>query len=266
MTIHETAEIMGPALAAGIMISLTHAPLGIEVLRRGIIFIDLAIAQVAGLGLVAAALFFDHAPWWAAQGGALLAALASAFFFRHTEKRLPEYQEAIIGCSFVVAASATLLLLSDSAFGAEEIRHLLSGQILFVTWADILAHAPVYAFILAAWFFVPFSRNGMWFYLLFGTAITSSVQLVGIYVVFASLILPALGSVGASARTAAAWTIGAVSVLAGITAATLLDAPAGPVLVLSYAVAGTVALLGFGACRENGKGKARPEGFEPPTS
>lgn len=254
---------MLPALAVGIMISLTHAPLGIEVLKRGIIFIDLAIAQIAGLGLVAVTLFFHHqAPWWMVQGGVLAAALVTAFFFRHTEKRLPEQQEAIIGCTFVVAASATLLLLSNSAFGAEEIKYLLSGQILFATWTDILTHAPVYAFILAAWFLVPRSRNGTWFYLLFGTAITSSVQLVGIYVVFASLILPALGSVGARAQTAVAWTIGLVSVLAGIMSATLLDAPAGPALVLSYAVVGTTALLGFGVLQ--GKRKVRSGGFNPP--
>ena len=165
----------------------------------------------------------------------------------------------------MLAASLTLLLLADSPFGGEEIKSLLSGQILFVTWSDILTHAPVYALITALWIFRPQARRGVWFYILFATAITSSVQLVGVYVVFASLILPALGAVGAASPTVAAWAVGAVSVVAGIAAATLLDAPAGPVLVTSYCVVAALALVCGKRCRRNGE-RARPEGFEPPTS
>ena len=239
----ETLGIMAPALAAGAMVALTHAPLGVEVLRRGIVFIDLAVAQIAGLGLVVASLFSGPQQGWAAQATALFAALGAAFLFRQAEKWIPRQLEAVIGSSFVLAASLTLLALSDSPFGGEEIKSLLSGQILFVTWEDILTHAPVYAFILALWFLRPRVRGGVWFYLLFAAAITSSVQLVGVYVVFASLILPALGAVGAASQTAAAWTVGAVSVAAGTVAATLLDAPAGPVLVASYCVVATSALV-----------------------
>ena len=260
----ETLEIMAPALVAGAMVALTHAPLGVEVLRRGIIFIDLAIAQIAGLGLVAAALF-GSGEQWVAQGAALFAALAAAFLFRLAEKRIPIQLEAVIGSSFVLAASLVLLLLSDSPFGGEEVKSLLSGQILFVTWKDILAHSPVYASITALWILCPRVRDGAWFYLLFATAITSSVQLVGVYVVFASLILPALGAVGAASPTVAAWAVGAVSVAAGMTAAVLLDAPAGPVLVASYCAVAALALVLRNTCKRNG-GKARPEGFEPPTS
>lgn len=233
----EMIEIVGPALVAGLMIALTHAPLGIEVLRRGIIFIDLAIAQIAGLGVVTASAMWDNPAWWMIQGTALSFALLAALFFRLIERRLPEQQEAVIGCSFVLAASLALLLLADRPHGGEEIQHLLSGQILFVTWRDVLIHAPVYGVILALWFCWPEKvRQSAWFYALFAVAITSSVQLVGVYVVFASLILPALAAVSSRRKHLTAWSCGIVSVLTGILVATLLDMPAGPVIVLAYAL------------------------------
>ncbi|MBU1403858.1 MAG: metal ABC transporter permease [Proteobacteria bacterium] len=237
----EMLEIVGPALAAGLIIALTHAPLGIEVMKRGIIFIDLAIAQVAGLGLVAAALYLHEPAWWVAQSAALGCALLAAFFFRWIEHKCPEQQEAIIGSSFVLAASMALLLLADHPHGGEKIQHLLSGQILFVTWRDVLVHSPIYIMILACWFIVPTVRSGLGFYLLFALAITSSVQLAGVYVVFSSLILPALASEKAKRQVLTAWSVGIVSVLAGVVFAAVLDLPAGPVVVLSYTLAAIAA-------------------------
>jgi zinc/manganese transport system permease protein len=235
----EMIEIVMPALFAGIMIALTHAPLGIEVLRRGIIFIDLAIAQIAGFGLVLAN-YLAEDNMLAMQLSALAFALAGAFFFRFIEKKAPEKQEAIIGCSFVLAASASILVLSGNPHGAEEVQHLLSGQILFVTWDEIFKHLPVYILILALWLLVPRVRSGAWFYVLFALAITSSVQLAGVYVVFASLILPAL----ASSRIAVAWVFGIASVVMGIIISVITDAPAGPVIVCSYVALTGVAALG----------------------
>jgi len=232
-----------PALAAGLIVALTHAPLGLEVLRRGIIFIDLAIAQIAGLGLVAAALFLPESAWWVMQCAALGCSLLAAFFFRWVEHKCPEQQEAIIGSSFVLAASMALLLLADHPHGGEEIQHLLSGQILFVTWQEVLAHAPIYALILGLWFAIPKVRSGTGFYALFALAITSSVQLVGVYVVFTSLILPALASSKVDKKLLTAWTVGIFSVLAGVLFATLLDLPAGPVIVLSYILVAVAARL-----------------------
>lgn len=243
----ELISIVGPALVAGLMIALTHAPLGIEVLKRGIIFIDLAIAQIAGLGLVATSVLLHEPSPWFMQGVALAAALLAGLFFRKIEMSMPEQQEAIIGVSFVLAASLAILLLADHPHGGEEIQHLLSGQILFVTWDDIATHAPVYAFILTAWFLKPDLRSGIGFYLLFAVAITSSVQLIGVYVVFASLILPALAATRFPRKHLTAWACGIVSVIGGIMAATLLDFPAGPVLVVSYAV---IALLFTGISRK----------------
>ena len=230
----ELLEIIGPAVAAGLMIALTHAPLGIEVLRRGIIFIDLAVAQIAGLGLVAGNMFIHDPSPWLIQLMALGCAVAAGLFFRKVETAMPERQEAVIGCTFVLAASLALLLLADHPHGGEEVKHLLSGQMLFVTWTDVAKHSPIYALILLAWFFRPEVRNNVGFYLLFALAITSSVQLVGVYVVFASLILPALAAVRVRKPHLVAWLCGVVALLAGIAFAVAFDMPAGPVIILSY--------------------------------
>lgn len=238
----EMLEIIGPALAAGLVIALVHAPLGIEVLRRGIIFIDLAVAQIAGLGLVLAGILFHNANDLIAQITALLCALLGGLFFRGAERWFAKQLEAIIGCSFVVSASLALLLLADEPHGGEEIQHLLSGQILFVTWDDVVQHLPVYSVILLLWFVRPTVRGGIWFYLLFSLAITSSVQLVGVYVVFASLILPALACIGATSGAYRwSWLCGLLAITAGIFISTLVDLPAGPFLVISYT--GSCALI-----------------------
>ena len=91
----EMVSIVGPALIAGLMIALTHAPLGIEVLKRGIIFIDLAVAQIAGLGLVAASVWLHEPSIWLMQAIALICAIAAGLFFRRIEKTMPEQEEAI---------------------------------------------------------------------------------------------------------------------------------------------------------------------------
>ena len=134
----------------------------------------------------------------------------------------------------MLAASFALLLLADHPHGGEEVKHLLSGQMLFVTWADVLKHAPIYALILLVWFSRPAVRSNIGFYLLFALAITSSVQMVGVYVVFASLILPALAAVHIKRPLLTAWFCGVTAVLSGIAFAVASDLPVGPVMILSY--------------------------------
>ena len=141
-------SIVGPALAVGLMVSLIHAPLGIEVLRRGIIFIDLAVAQIAGLGLVVAAIFLPEPSLFVSQVIALSCALFAGLLFCKIEDFAPAQQEALIWVYFVLAASLAILFLTDHPSGGQEIQHLLSGQMLFVTWKEIGLHAPVYAIIL----------------------------------------------------------------------------------------------------------------------
>lgn len=232
----EMMAIIGPALAAGLIIAISHAPLGIEVLRRGIIFIDLAVAQIAGLGLIASSRFLHEPSAGEAQLLALLAAILAGLFFRQVEKYLPDQQEAIIGVSFVLAASLAILLLADHPQAGEEIQHLLSGQMLFVSWQDVAAQSPIYGLILLLWFLRPAWRQGMGFYVLFALAITAFVQLVGVYVVFASLILPALAASKAARPNIMAWLCGVTAVLSGVFLAVVSDAPAGPVIVVCYAL------------------------------
>lgn len=240
----EMLEILLPALIAGLVIALTHAPLGLEVLRRGIIFIDLAIAQIAGLGLVVMGLYWPQAPGWLLQLVTLGCALAAGLVFHWSERRLPDRQEALIGSSFVVAASLALLLLADHPHGGEAMQHLLSGQLLFVGWGELLLVVPVYALVLLAWFARPRLRAGLGFYGLFALAVTVSVQLAGVYVVFASLILPALAATAWPARAlSVAWLSAATAVLAGLAAALWFDWPAGPLLVVSYALVAVIAAL-----------------------
>lgn len=221
-----------PAFVAGVMIAATHAPLGLEVLKRGIVFMDLAVAQIAGLGMVSVLTWMHHPATWMTQGVALLAALGSAAVFRWVEAMVPERQEAIIGTSFIFAASAAVLVLLNHPHVGEAMQHMVSGQLLFVTWADVLKHAPIYAGILLAWFLRPTWRSGMGFYSLFALAITSSVQLVGVYVVFASLIIPALVAMGRHHPLVIAWLFGLSMMVIGCFSAVLLDVPAGPMVVI----------------------------------
>ncbi len=242
----DALDIVAPALVAGILIASIHGPLGIEVLRRGIIFIDLAIAQIAGLCVVLVDLFTHEESWILRQIVALGGALLAAWFFRIVEKALPKEQEAIIGACFVLAASGVLLALANHPHGGEAMQDILSGQLLFVAWADILAFAPLYAVAILLWFGWPKVREGAWFFAIFALVVTASVQLIGLYVVFASLILPAL-AVNAMPSTRIRWALicGWVAVLTGVGLSVLSDLPTGPLLVFVYAVT-AVLFRGFG--------------------
>ena len=228
-----------PALVTGLIISSTHAPLGREVLRRGIIFIDLAVAQVAGLAIVATGLFLPHSSWIITQAIAIFAALLIAAFFHLIEQRNPKEQEAVIGSTYILAASIVLVLLANDPRGGEDIQQILSGQILLVTWTTIGYLSPLYIVAGLIWYLIPRLQGGFPFYAIFAVVITASVQLVGVYVVFASLVFPAL-SVSAleDKKILAAVACGLVSILSGIAGSLAFDTAAGPMLVLAYAIVG----------------------------
>ena len=120
--------ILIPALLAGLLVLATHVPLGQQVLNRGIVFIDLAIAQVAGLGVTAADALGFEPQGWRVQAAAVLAALLGALVLTWTEKKWPEVQEALIGVLFVVAACVELLILANNPHGGEHLKDLLVGQ------------------------------------------------------------------------------------------------------------------------------------------
>jgi zinc/manganese transport system permease protein len=239
-------SIIGPALVAGILVLTTHVPMGREVLNRGIIFIDLAIAQVAGLGVIAAnMLHFGADNSWTVQLAAGVSALLGALLLTWTEKKLPEVQEALIGGLFVLAATGSILLLANNPEGGEHLKDLLVGQILWVSLKSLIPVAIVYALILAAWFGLRGRLGRVGFYVLFALAVTASVQLVGVYLVFASLIMPALAVRGLPDKRglAAAYVLGAVAYAAGLVLSTVFDLPSGALIV--WCLAGCAIIMGL---------------------
>jgi zinc/manganese transport system permease protein len=189
------------------------------------------------LGVILAHALGWETSGWPAQVGAVTAALAGAWLLRWTESRAAERQEAIIGVSFVVAACAAILLMSHDPHGAEHLKDLLVGQILWTTWADLSPLAVVTASVLAAWHGLKLKDSPLGFYLLFAITITASVQVVGVYLVFASLIVPALAARG---RLAVGYLLGTVGYATGLLASGLLDLPAGAAIVLALALAAVV--------------------------
>ena len=232
-------SILGPALIAGLLVTATHVPLGMQVLARGIVFIDLAIAQIAGCGVLLADRLGFEAEGIAVQVSALLAALAGALLLTWTEKIWPDVQEAVIGVVFVLGATGGLLLLASNPHGAEHLQNLLVGQILWVQSTFLVWAAITYAALLAVWFGARERIGRIGFYALFAVAVTVSVQLVGLYLVFATLIVAPLATLGMERhRLAAAWVIGALGYAAGLVVSTLTDLPSGPVIVWSLVVLG----------------------------
>ncbi|HET7033591.1 MAG TPA: metal ABC transporter permease [Casimicrobiaceae bacterium] len=229
-------SILLPALVAGILVTATHVPLGTQVLARGIVFIDLAIAQIAGCGVLLADQLGFEPQGAAVQIAALTAALAGALLLTWTERSWPDVQEAVIGVTFVLGATGSILLLASNVHGSEHLRDLLVGQILWVQWKGLGWTAAVYALVLAAWFGFGERLGRVGFYALFALTVTVSVQLVGLYLVFATLIVPPLGTRKMTRhRLVAAWAIGLVGYAAGLVLSTAFDLPTGPVIVWTLA-------------------------------
>jgi zinc/manganese transport system permease protein len=230
-------SILLPALAAGLLVSATHVPLGTQVLARGIVFIDLAIAQVAGCGVLLADQLGFEPEGFAVQVAALIAALGGALLLTWTERVWPEVQEAVIGVVFILAATGSVLLLASNVHGSEHLRDLLVGQILWVNGRWLAWTALIYAGVLALWFSARERIGRIGFYVLFALAVTVSVQLVGVYLVFASLIVPPLATRRMNRyRLLAAWGLAAAGYASGLLVSTALDLPTGPTIVWALVV------------------------------
>ena len=254
-------SILWPALAAGLLVTATHVPLGTQVLARGIVFIDLAIAQIAGCGVILADRLGFDAGGASAQIAALLAALAGAFLLTLTERRWPEVQEAIIGVVFVMAATAGVLLLAGNVHGSEHLRDLLVGQILWVAPHQLVVAACVYVVVLVLWFGAGSRLGRTGFYVLFAVVVTLSVQLVGVFLVFATLIVPPLATRRVQRRRLMrAYAIGVAGYVVGIALSAAFDVPTGPLVVWTLVVLGIAyfALSGRGAQRDGGPLRAQP--------
>ncbi len=242
MTTHAiTWSILWPALIAGLIVTASHVPLGMQVLRKGIVFIDLAIAQIAGLGVIVADSFgIENAAL--VQGSALATAIAGALMLTWTEKKFPDVQEAIIGVAFVLAATAALILLSSNPHGAEHMKDTLVGQILWVNPDELWRQGVIGAIILAIWFGFGARIGRTGFYVLFACAVTMSVQLIGLYLVFATLIIPALATREYRRKQLpVAYLVAVIGYALGLGLSSWLDWPSGPVIVWTVAVVGSLA-------------------------
>jgi len=233
-------DIIGLPMLAGLLVVATHVPLGQEVLRRGIIFIDLAVAQIAGLGVITAMSLGWDVGGWGTQLVAVISALLGATLIRSFERYWPDIQEALIGITFVLAAAAGLLLLAGNPHGAEHLSDLLAGQLLWVNLDQLIIAATAYMPVLAVWYWLGPGR--LRFYLLFAVTVTVSVQLVGIYLVFSSLIIPAVAirRLQGVAAIAAGYGLGVTAFAGGLLCSLWFDWPAGPAVVWMLALTGII--------------------------
>jgi zinc/manganese transport system permease protein len=250
--------ILGPALVAGLIVVLSHVPLGQQVLRRGIVFIDLAIAQVAGLGVIAAQSAGLDLHGWKTQVAAVVAALLGAMLLTWTERKRAEVQEALIGVLFVLASTAQILLLANDPHGGEALKDLLAGQILWVSTEQLVRAAVLTALFLAVWFRFRASLGTVGFYVVFSVMVTTSVQLVGVYLVFTTLIVPAL-AVYRHARDrqlGLGYALAFGSYVVGLGVSLFSDLPSSPVIVWAMALLGIAVHL---TARAGNDGSLREE-------
>lgn len=238
--------LLGPPLLAGAVVLGTHVPLGRQVLARGIIFIDLAIAQLAGVGVILVHFLGDQPPGWAVQLSAFLAALGGAMALRWAERHWANVLEALIGVVFVLAVSAALLILANDPHGGERLKDLLAGQLLWVTYGDLWVPIGLSLAIIVLWFKGNAANSPTMFYVLFALSVTMSVQLVGVYLVFASLIIPALAT-RQHQGLSVAYGVGLGGYLFGLLGSVLTDLPTGPTIVWSMAIVGVLSAVIVGS-------------------
>jgi zinc/manganese transport system permease protein len=266
-------ELLGLPFLACLVLTGIHAYLGLHVLARGVIFVDLALAQVAALGISVAFLAGHPIQSQAAYWYALTFTLGGAALFAITRtRRLPVPQEAVIGIVYAVSASAAVLVVDRAPQGAEHIKELLVGSVLTVTAADVRALAVLYAAVGALHWLVrrplleislapdtaraAARRQAAWdfvFYATFGIVVTSSVRLAGVLLVFSYLIVPA--TVGAllarsvGRRLAIGWAFGAVVSALGLVASFVGDLPTGAAIVSTFGLALLLVALALAGVR-----------------
>lgn len=255
-------DILGPALVAGLLILATHVPLGAIVLSRGIIFIDIALAQVAALGVVFGNMVLGATSGWSVQLSAVGAAVGCSLLLTWTDKRFPAIQEALIGVLYIVAAALQIVLLSYSPNGSEYLKELLVGQILWVSRTQLIVLGVLSGVALALWYLRDLAKERILFYGVFAVMITASVQIVGVLLVFASLIVPALATMYAPRRwrLMIAFNIGTAGYLIGLIGSAVLDISTGAAIVCALVTValGTAIVLSSRASAEAPEMTAHP--------
>jgi zinc/manganese transport system permease protein len=236
----ELSWIAAPGLAL-LAACLLLVPLGAQVLARGVVFIDLAVAQVAAGGALAVAIGWEHAPAAAAAGASAVAALLGALLVWWLARRWPAQREALIGLVYVAGASACVIAAALDPHGRERLTALLAADILWVRWeaAAALAAAAAAVLALGGRDAVRLSRDAL-FYPVFALALSIAVPALGLYLVFALLIAPALWTRrGHRLRTAVVVAVGGG--LAGLGLSWALDWPSGACVALLLCAAGIAA-------------------------
>ncbi|MCK4539073.1 MAG: metal ABC transporter permease [Candidatus Krumholzibacteria bacterium] len=245
-----------PPFTASILILGVLGYLGIHVLKREIIFIDIALAQIAAVGATFAHVFLGRgedslAAYLTAFGFTVLASL----FFSQIDRRIKQIShEAVIGVTYAIAASASLFILAMAAGGDVHVEHMLTGSILWAQWPDIFSIA--FLFGLVGLFHIIFRKrfialsdkygkesirtnSDVWwdflFYISLGLVITFSVKIAGVLVIFAFLIIPSTFSAMFSStwmsRITLAWAVGIFSIISGLALSYFLDFSCGPSIV-----------------------------------
>jgi len=268
-------QLMLVPLVAALLILLIHAYLGIHIIARGVIFVDLALAQVAALGYTTATLLGlapGSVPAYLVGVGATLFGALLLSFSRLEHDHVP--QEALIGVVYVAASAATILLAAQSPQGSEHVEELLTGTLLWVTWPEIGRMAAIYAVLGAAhwalrrrFFTISLEperaasagwRLRWWdflFYAMFGVIVTTAVGIAGVLVVFSFLVIPAviafLFAHGPARLLAVAWGVGTLATLAGLALSFQFDLPTGPLIVCVFSATLALALVVRGLRRSS---------------
>ena len=252
-------EFLAAPFVASLILTGIHAYLGVHVVERGVIFVDLSLAQIAALGATIALLLpwsngDPHAPfvYWISLAFTFIgAAIFATIRVRHA--RIP--QEAIIGICYAVASAATIVAMSKATSETEHLKDMLVGNILAVSWSEVGKTAVLYGAIgLFHYVFrkrfldISFNHdaepNGTtrwWdflFYASFGFVVTSSVSIAGVLLVFSYLIVPSVGAMlyadTIGRRLAVGWTMGTVVSALGVYLSLYLDLPTGATIVCTF--------------------------------
>jgi len=258
----EILAFLAAPFVAGLILTGIHAYLGLHVVERGVIFVDLSLAQIAALGTTAAYLaghgLHDQTTYFWSLGFTLLGAGIFALTRLHGENaRIP--QEAIIGIVYAVSAAAAILAMSKAPEGTEHLRDMLVGNILTVSWPEVIKTAVLYS--LVGLFHFVFRRKflaistdhsgafdaglnvKLWdflFYASFGFVVTSSVAIAGVLLVFSYLIVPSVAAMiwarSVARRLAFGWTMGALVSALGIYLSFRFDLPTGATIVCTFGI------------------------------
>ena len=239
-------QFLWPAFLVAVCLVGIHAYFGIMVLARKVVFVDLALAQIAALGATVAFMLGHPAQSIATYGYSLTFTLLAAVLLAFTRTwgtRVP--QEALIGVIYVVAAATAILLIDRAPQGAEHLKQILTGNILTSGFNEVAVIVPVYAtvgllhWLLRRW--LAGAGSLIWefvFYATFGIVVTSSVAIAGVLLVFSFLIIPAtIGVIFATSQPrqlAIGWIVGTFVSAAGLVASFFLDLPTGATMVCAF--------------------------------